>query len=245
MANNTNTVSAIDFLELVTCRGGEAMRTATGPRVQGSDDETWTRQTESAKRSWRTVDATVEERSAQTHPLLLAIAACEDEYLPSRENADALVAEWLVGRLKRRYQGLRLDGKRPWPEFCAAIRTACGVTSADASALMLTVGAPVAIESDGAIVVADSLLDKPFDTEVIGLDGARTTLGALARVAYGKRAGAGTFATCNSLAMSVRGSAAVMRARIASRVAELERGDGIDDSVASRVTAQCAETACR
>jgi hypothetical protein len=215
---------------------GDEMQPIAGHRVQGSEDPLWTRQVEACRSAWRPLDACVNAPTPHT-PLLLAIAACEDEYLPSRADADALVAKWIVERLKPRYQGLRLDGKRPWPEFYAAIKTGSGITLADANALMLVANAPVALEADGAVIAADSLLDEPLDTPVIGLDGGSTTLGAIVGVAFGKLAAAPPSATsCRALAMANRGPLAVIRARVASRISELERVAGVS-SVAERCAA--------
>jgi hypothetical protein len=223
-SSNSTTISVLDFLEMVKCCGDE-MQPIVGHRVQGLEDPMWTRQVEACRSAWRPMEACVNAPLPRA-PLLLAIAACEDEYLPPRADADSLVAKWIDTRLKPRYQGLRLDGKRPWPEFFAAIKTGSGVTHADVNALMLVANAPVAREADGDVIVADALLDEPLDTSVIGTEGERTTLGTLARVAFSKRAGAPLVATCRSLALSPLGPLSVILSRIASRITELARVTG-------------------
>ena len=140
-----------------------------GPRTHGQDDSAWVADDRAfrARTECCGVEAALESAATAT-PLIVAMAAWNDPTLPFRNMSQSTAYAWFTGDLKRAYQSTRVPGKRPWPEFAAAVRAGFGFVPADAQALALAARVDIAaIERGGKVIASQRVLDAPFDTSVL------------------------------------------------------------------------------
>lgn len=158
-------MSVQDFIENVRCNDLPAT-VVVGPRTQGSDETAWTEDVAAFKRPERMAEEAADQHTV-TSPLMVALASWNDPALRFRFDCDAQSHAWFVNDFKKTYQAVRVPNKRPWPEFAASVRSGFGFTDADAAALNLASNIDIAALERERLVVAPSLLDKPFQSPLL------------------------------------------------------------------------------
>jgi hypothetical protein len=157
------------------------------------------------------------DQTFEPSPLIVSLAAAERpelRVLPQPALIEACAA--YVAQLKTDYQHVRLEGRRPWPEFVEALFVGRPGGS-DCECLFVLRGVRVA--SGGG--VPGCLLDAPLSTPVLrACDGESVPLGAvLAPLAPDDARGVHEVA--RSLALSTGHRRDVLESKIATRLLEL------------------------
>jgi hypothetical protein len=130
----------MDILERLLNKHGEVAPPPHGPRTQGGtdvvalEDERRVQSLPSLRVPEPEDGARVEDVVA-TSPILTALVAFHEDGLLvcGEERMDGARSKW-VRDIKEDYKGLRLTGKRPWPEFFAALVSG-GLRKADCEAV--------------------------------------------------------------------------------------------------------------
>jgi hypothetical protein len=163
----TKALTLGEFFEHVTA-GDTPAPVIVGPRTQGSSDHSWDADARLFTRTFSldVADAAV-DRQTSASPLMVSIASWTDPALRFDSNCDARAHTWFVTDFKRGYQGVRVPGKRPWPEFAASVRSGFGFAEADFAALALVARVNVATVEGTRLIVPPLLLDKDFNTMVL------------------------------------------------------------------------------
>lgn len=171
----------MDILERLLAKGGTVMPPPHGPRSQGGVDVV-ALEDERRVQSLpllevpEPVEGTRVEDVVADSPILTALVAFHEEGLRACgvDRVDAARSKW-VRDIKEDYQGLRLAGKRPWPEFFGALVSG-GLRKPDCEAIYNLRGIAVVKHECFPYEIGGASLN----TAVIdGLTGASCTLGSL------------------------------------------------------------------
>lgn len=174
----------MDILERSLNKTGAVMPPPHGPRSQGGTDVV-ALEDERLVHMLPLLCVPEPEEGAKTEdvvahsPILTALIAFKEEGLLAHgeERLDTERTRW-VRDIKEDYQGLRLHGKRPWPDFYAALVSG-GLRKPDCEALYNLRGVAVVTHDCFPFEIGGA----PLETEVIdGNTGARRTLGDLCDV---------------------------------------------------------------
>jgi hypothetical protein len=228
---HTKVVELNEFFENVAT-GPAAAHVVVGPRTQGCSDTLWDSEVELLRRRTDLAE-TVTDNQNIVSPLMVAIASHLDPTMQFKPGCESRVHGWFVGDFKRAYQGARVPGKRPWPEFAASLRTGIGFVDSDFAVVSLVTSVSVATLEEGhGLVIAPLLLDAPYNTLVLDARSCqRVPLGALCDEAtrtLGEHqgaigAGAGLRDTARALAMEKTNvPKKVLASKVSSRAAALQ-----------------------
>jgi hypothetical protein len=171
----------MDILERLLNTSGTVQPPPHGPRSQGGVDIV---AMEEEKRTQSLPSLQIPEPESGeervdvvvSSPVLMSLIAFNDEGLLvcTESRVDAARTKW-IHEIKQDYQGLRLAGKRPWPEFYSALVSG-GLRQADCEAVWNLRGIAVVTHDCFPYEVGGA----PLETEVIdATTGARCTLGGL------------------------------------------------------------------
>jgi hypothetical protein len=173
----------MDILEKLLNTSGTVQAPPHGPRSQGGADVV---AIEDEHRTQSLLTLQIPEPGPDVRvdvvvssPVLTALVAFHDEGLLvcSDSRVDAARTKW-VRDIKQDYQGLRLVGKRPWPEFYGALVSG-GLRRPDCEAVWNLRGIAVVTHDCFPVQIGGARLE----TEVLDANtGARCTLGSLCEV---------------------------------------------------------------
>ena len=225
MVTGHHALSLDEFLDSVDAPIGACKTAVRGPRTHGCYDAGWEadlalftncKEHERANLTWTGASELIAVIASSWDPTIAAATECE---------RDARVTAWFTGPLKAEYKTVRVVGKRPWPEFAAALRTGCGLSTADVSAVYAITRTTVcSVDARGALVIPHCLRKVPLETEVLDARTAKpcqlfeVVLDAL-QASVGKKSMA---ARADALALDAsRCPRNVLASRIAAREAEL------------------------
>lgn len=210
----------MDILERMLAKGGMVMPPPHGPRSQGGVDVV---ALEDERRVQSLPLLVVPEPEPGTRveavvadsPILTALVAFHEEGLRAcgTERMDAARSKW-VRDIKGDYHGLRLAGKRPWPEFYGAIVSG-GLRKPDCEAIYNLRGI--------AVVTAEcfpyEIGGAPLETVVIdGYTGACCTLESLCVAEpYDSSDDKGVRAAAAAMFLNPVGSLATLLSKMATR----------------------------
>lgn len=229
---------------MLTCRSS-AMRgnvstvTPVGPRTLGSDDTRWVADCESLHGIDRTIDAYRKNNvDKNINKLLIEIAAAADDPRLAFDDAKTeLTSTWITKKLKPAYQSTRFCGKKPWPEFLAALMHPECLSTTDCCALSTLFGVHIGlIDPDGELIIPSAVQNSELDRRIIDATrGSETEVGCLISVAWSRIAVKDEPATkmkdlknqIRALGMSDDGGPrAVLASRVSSRLAALRAYEG-------------------
>lgn len=144
-----------------------------GPRTLGESDALWSSEQKACK---PTQQAIVVASSFPVSKLMIELCSQVNPSVAYSHNADNQAREWFDSDLKPMYQQLRVYGKRPWPQFNAAVSTGANLTVADLESINLMLGCVVVSSQDGRLVIPKCITDEPLSAPVIDHRGEHLTL---------------------------------------------------------------------